>query len=77
MGDEGEIGDIYPDTFVVGVSISSRYVPTYLDWQDENGTLDTVCIEDQSRNIKIIKDELAKIEPRFKTAKLFVKLCFY
>ena len=76
-GDEGELGDIYPDTFVVGISISSRYVPTYLDWQDENGTIDTICIDDQSKLIKIIKDELEKIEPKFKTAKLFVKLCFY
>ena len=76
-GDEIELGDRYPDDFIVGISISGRYVPTYLDWRDPNGTLDTVSLDEMAKEIRIIRREIEKAEPRFKTAKFYVKMKFY
>jgi len=76
-GDEDEIGDEYPDNFIVGISISGRYVPTYLDWKNEHGTLYSVSLEEMQPLIDIIKDEITKVEPLFKQAKTFIKMMWY
>jgi len=77
VGDEPEIGDEYPDDFVVGIPISGRYVPTYLDWKDENGTLETISLDEMQGEIQTIRNEIEKVEPLFKTAKIYVKMRFY
>ena len=77
FGDEVELGDEYPDTFLVGISISGRYFPTYLDWRDPNGTLTNICLEEMQPEIQAIRGEIERLEPKFKTAKVYVKLKWY
>lgn len=36
-GDADEIGDPWPDGFSLGVTIATRYAPTWMDWRDEYG----------------------------------------
>jgi len=77
IGDTDEIGDEYPDDFVVGISISGRYFPTYLDWKDEHGTIETIGINDIGKLVSIIKDEIVKVIPMFKDSQLFIKMRHY
>lgn len=51
IGDENEIGDEYPRDFLVGIAISGRYIPTYLDWRDPNGTINNISLEDMQLEI--------------------------
>ena len=77
IGDESEIGDEYPCDFLVGIAISGRYVPTYLDWRDPCGTMNNISFEAMQPEILVIRKEIERLEPRFKTAKTHVKLRWY
>lgn len=67
--DPHEIGDL-PKHAKVGVAISGRYQPTFLDYQDENGTLMDVPID--LNLVMIARDAIAAHLPIFKDAKLMI-----
>jgi len=76
-GDEGETNDTFPETYVIGVHLSSRYFPTYIDWEDPNGTISHFDYETMKPLIDLAKQELIKVDKRFQEAHLFVKLIWY
>lgn len=72
QGDDDEMGYEYPKDFLVGISISARYYPSYLDWEDEHGTLSVVCLDDIKSLVDIAKKHLAKIDPNFINSHIFI-----
>lgn len=75
--DDDEMEEHFPDDVIVGISLSSRYYPVYLDWEDPCGGVWNFCFDDAKPMIKIFRDKLVEIEPIFKTAKVYVKEIFY
>lgn len=40
-----------------GVALSGRYVPTFLDWRDEHGTLDYFVMDEESmKDVGVVRD---------------------
>lgn len=67
---DGEYEVEYKDAFI-GVNLSARYFPTYLDMSSEHGTLDDCVIDDEFlKKIAIAKEELIYILPVFSNAKV-------
>ncbi len=53
-----------PEHALLGVALSGRYVPTYLDWRDPNGTLWPVIFnEEMLRDIHIVRFQLDHLIP--------------
>lgn len=62
-----------PEQAVLGVSLSSRYVPTFLDWRDEHGTLYPIVFDDEMNTlIFLATEELTRVLPWMTDAKVIV-----
>ena len=77
-GDEGECGDAWPTDFLPGVSLVSRYKPTFLDWRDDVGTAgDFVFNAETMAMIEEARTAIAARVPEFAEAIVAVKFLFY
>jgi hypothetical protein len=79
VGDyETESNDDWTEDFCVGVPLSSRYYPTWLDWEDEHGTDGTLRINIETlRRIELARAALLRTLPEFADAELVSKTLFY
>jgi len=75
------INDEYEDRkedYVFGVPISSRYFPTFADWQDIGGTLYPIVFDgDLQQCMDIAKKRILEVLPEFKDAVWIVKEIWY
>lgn len=70
--DPDEMGDD-EDTAVFGIAVTGRYVPTLLDWENENGTLSPLWLNNEMLlRMSIIKAELVKVIPTLEDAEFVV-----
>lgn len=70
----GEMGWAFPDV-PIGVALSSRYFPTFLDYRSSSGTLPNPIIiweEETKKLIDIAVEEIVKAVPWLKSGKLMV-----
>lgn len=76
--DPMECGD-EPDDAVLGVSLVSRYFPTYLDWQREHGGSGLVIqlTPEVLRMIEVARRHIALVLPFIKDAPVIVKELHY
>lgn len=71
-----EIGDQIDD-ISLGITLSSRYFPAFVDMKNQHGTLgNTISLEGNSL-IGIATDEIKKELPYFANATLYVREIFY
>lgn len=77
-GDAGEVGDVWPENFVFGISLASRYFPIWLDWRDENGTAGDFFFDAETEAM-IAEARVAIVAaiPEFAAAFIAVKQIFY
>jgi hypothetical protein len=75
--DPDEMGD-EPQDAVFGVSLSSRYFPTFLDWQDSHGGLEVIEFDQELLDqIEIARKHIMKVWPQFRDAGVLVKMLHY
>ncbi len=71
--DTQELGE-KPENATIAVAISGRYIPTFVDWQDECGTLWPVVFDSNMRKMmKIAKHFILKAVPFLQKAVWIVK----
>ncbi len=81
-GDEDEMGDVWPNDFVVGVKVSGRYFPTWLDWQDPHGggQMAYTCFVDDPAMREMMAEAKAAIShvvPEFEGGVWVIKMIHY
>ena len=70
--DPGELGMELKDA-VLGVALSGRYFPTYLDWRDAHGTLDFCELNEATmKMIGYARLHIEHVLPVFKSANLVI-----
>ena len=70
--DPGEMGE-GPEQAILGVAVSGRYFPTFIDWEDSSGTIwNLVCDHTQPMWV-IAKKHICTALPWMKDAKWVVK----
>lgn len=75
---EYDEADDEPEDVIVGVKMTSRYAPVLIDIPDHpHGGVDTMKITDWEPIVDFLRAELAKTDPIWKEAKLFVKFLHY
>lgn len=65
------------DDIVLGVRLSSRYVPTYLDWRCEHGSPGTFALRAMEPMLSIAREEIKPFVPWIDDADVCVIDCFY
>ena len=76
-GDPYERGDRWPQDFCYGVPLSSRYFPTWIDWE-ENGTDGTFRLNAETqRLIDVAREALLVPLPEIADAEVVSKVMFY
>lgn len=77
-GDSGELGEIWSDDFVWGISLASRYFPIWLDWESPHGTSGDLRLTREVRDmVEEAQLALAVVVPELERADFMTKLCFY
>jgi len=78
-GDPVETRDRWPEDFIVGVPLDSRYEPTWLDLDRPYGTDGALLLDDPQteQRIEQARAALADQAPAFKDAQIFHKLVWY
>jgi len=78
-GDPVETRDRWPEDFIVGVPLDSRYKPTWLDLDRPHGTDGALLLDDPQTDERIeqARAALAEQAPAFKDAQIFHKLVWY
>lgn len=77
-GDSGELGEVWPDDFVWGVSLASRYFPVWLDWQDPHGTSgDLRLTSEVLAMVEEARAALMEVVPELERADFMTKVTFY
>jgi hypothetical protein len=77
-GDSGELGEVWPDDFVWGVSLASRYFPIWLDWPDAHGTSGNLRLTAEVLEmIAEAREALKQVVPELEHADFMVKVTFY
>ena len=75
--DPGEMNETLEDA-ILGISISSRYLPTFADWKNQHGSIYPYVFNLELQNMMdIAKDEIVKAIPAFKDAVWVVKEKWY
>ena len=75
--DPYELGDTI-ETSIIGISLSGRYVPTYLDWKDPHGGISNIAINKTLIDmVEIAKSKIVKVIPEFEKAELIIREEFY
>lgn len=75
--DPHEMGDT-PETAVLGVGLSGRYVPTFLDWRGAHGCIEHVKLDDHTMQmIAKAKEEICKVVPAASTFEVVFVECHY
>lgn len=70
--DPDEMGE-EPKHAILGVPLSGRYTPTFLDWKNVDGTLHPVVFDTEMiRNIRIAREEILVAAPFMKAAPIIV-----
>ena len=80
LGIEYDPHEVYdsPEEMTMGVDLSSRYRPVFLDMANEHGALgSTICLEDMNNDIIIAKEELIKLVPELANNKVIFRDIFY
>jgi hypothetical protein len=71
--DPYELEDQIKDS-IIGISLSGRYVPTFLDWKSTHGTISNVAINKELLDmVKIARTEIVKVIPEFADAELIIR----
>lgn len=75
--DPDEMGD-EPENAVLGVGLSGRYFPSYLDWRSEHGCIEHVVMDEQTMDmIEKAKEEITKAFPPAKDFEVMYVECHY
>ena len=74
--DESEMGEQLTDG-VFGIAVSSRYFPTFIDWESPCGTIGNIVCDPTQEMWVIAKEEIVKVFPFMQNAKWIVKERFY
>jgi hypothetical protein len=75
--DSSDIGDKYKD-IVIGISLSGRYKPVLLDWENEKGSLKTMVLDEQMQSmVEIAKKNISDKISVFESASTIIKLKYY
>jgi hypothetical protein len=75
--DPHEMGEEIEDS-IIGVSISGRYFPKFVDWRDPNGTITNVPIgPNPPKEITVACNRIIEAVPCFKNADVIVTMRHY
>lgn len=75
--DPHELGE-KPEDAVIGVAISGRYFPTFLDWKNPNGTIDNQVVgPEPPKEIQIAHKRLIEAHSCFEKADWLIKMNHY
>ena len=75
--DPHEVGD-RPEDATMGINLSSRYFPTFLDMHNMHGTLGSIIdFEALHKDIEIAKEEIIKLIPEMADAKIVTRDIWY
>ena len=74
--DPHEVGE-GPEHVTLGVDLSSRYFPTFIDMKNSHGTLDGIDFDVMYHDIQIAKEEILKLVPELADAKVIIRDIFY
>jgi hypothetical protein len=76
--DPDEMGE-EPEHAIFGISLISRYFPTFLDWASEHGgSGDIITLDSQTLiNIQIARKHIEKVLPSFAKAEVHIKELHY
>jgi hypothetical protein len=76
--DEHECEEDPEEDGVLGVGLSSRYFPVFLDWADPSGALYTLKLDDEFKRLTdLAREKIAERLPAFAEAGLVVKPVWY
>lgn len=70
-GDEYEIGDEWPAGYIFGVTLATRYKPTFLDWETEHG-IHQYTHDD--RRFRLAQEAIVRPFPEFAGGTLAVRI---
>lgn len=74
--DPGELGEEVEQS-IVGVSISGRYFPTFLDWRSAHGTIWNQPVHPLPREMQIARDVIMMAIPGFSEASYIIRDVHY
>jgi hypothetical protein len=74
--DHSEMGE-KPEHAVIGVSVSGRYFPTFVDWENKHGTIYNIICDPNQLIWQVAKKHICAVLPCFKNAQWIIKEKFY
>lgn len=75
--DPYELGEEIEDS-IIGIAISGRYVPTFLDWRSEHGTMWNITFDNELLDMaEIARAQIVKVLPQFQRAHIIIRETHY
>lgn len=71
--DPDNLGEMVEDG-IIGIAISGRYTPTFLDWRNERGTMWNITFDKELLDmVELAKSHIVTVLPQFEKAHIIIR----